>query len=518
MAGKSILMHQIRQIIELLSKNHSVRSIVRLTGISRNTVRDYKLLILQSKIPLPELLQLDDEPLAGLMSRKATVKQDETDRRKDFESRLEYFFAELRRRGVTRQLLWDEYRSEYSSGYSYSQFCDHLSKALKVRNAVMYFTHVPGERMMVDFAGDPLHYIDRNTGEYIKCEVLVCVLPYSNYTYVEALRSQKQDEFISGLSNALYYIGGAPQCIKCDNLKTAVTKSNRYEPTFTEAMNYFGQYYGLTVMAARVRKPRDKASVEKAVSDSYKRIYAPLRNELFYSLAELNQAIRIQLEKHHEWNFKGKEYSRKMIFESDERLLLKSLPQTKYVIKHTTMAKVQKNYHIILGEDFHQYSVPYTLIGKTVKLIYTNEIVEIYHDHIRIAFHSRNYKKHGYTTLQSHMPANHVHMSERKGWNADTFMNLAEAIGPSVSQFIGRLLSSKVFPEQTYNSCLGIFRLGKQYGNDRLEAACKRAAESPYANYGVIQNILKNNLDKTDQQEINFIPVHDNIRGSTNYQ
>ena len=226
MAGKSILMHQVRQIIELFSKNHSVRSIVRLTGISRNTVRDYKLLILQSKIPLPELLQLDDEALAGLMSRKATVKQDETDRRKDFESRLEYFYAELRRRGVTRQLLWDEYRSEYSSGYSYSQFCDHLSKAMKVRNAVMYFTHVPGERMMVDFAGDPLHYIDRNTGEYIKCEVLVCVLPYSNYTYVEALRSQRQDEFISGLSNALYYIGGAPQCIKCDNLKTAVTKSN----------------------------------------------------------------------------------------------------------------------------------------------------------------------------------------------------------------------------------------------------------------------------------------------------
>lgn len=283
-------------------------------------------------------------------------------------------------------------------------------------------------------------------------------------------------------------------------------------------MDFFGQHYGLTVMAARVRKQRDNASVESAVSIAYKRIYAPLRDQVFYLLAELNHAIRIQLEKHLTWNFKGKNYSRKMIFESEERHLLKPLPENRYVIKHTALAKVQKNYHIILGEDFHQFSVPYTLIGKTVKLIYTNDLVEIYHDHKRVAFHSRNYKKYRYTTLQSHMPANHLHMHERKGWNADTFMNRAALIGPSVQHFISSILSTKVFPEQTFNSCLGIFRLGKQYGNDRLEAACKQAAESPFANYGIINNILKNNLDKTLQPELNFIPDHDNIRGSTHYQ
>ena len=511
-------MHQTKQIIELLSKRYSIRSIVRLTGISRNTIRDYRMRFTQSQIPLADLLKLDEDFLTTLLERKEIIQQDESDRRKDFQNRLEYFSSELRRRGVTRQLLWDEYRCENPSGYSYSQFCDHLSKALKIRNAVMHFTHQPGEQMMVDFAGDPLHYIDRSTGEIISCQVLVCVLPFSNYTYVEALRSQKQDEFVSGLSNALYYMGGSPQSIKCDNLRSAVTKANRYEPTFTEAMDYFGRHYGLTVMAARVRKPRDKASVESAVSIAYKRIYAPLRDQNFYSLAELNHAIRIQLEKHHAWNFKGRNYSRKMFFESEEKHLLKPLPENKYVIKHTAMAKVQKNYHIILGEDFHQYSVPYTLIGKTVKLIYTGDLVEIYQDHTRIAFHSRNYKKYGYTTLQSHMPSNHQHMAQRKGWDADTFINRADAIGPSAKHFISRILSSKVFPEQTFNSCLGIFRLGKQYGNDRLEAACKRAAQSPYANYGIIQNILKNNLDKTIQPEINFIPDHDNIRGSTNYQ
>ncbi|HNS11684.1 MAG TPA: IS21 family transposase [Bacteroidia bacterium] len=511
-------MHQIKQIIEFLSKDYAVRSIVRLTGMARNTVRDYKLRIRASQLSFKELLAMDQESLITIMERKPVPDQDAIDRKKDFEERLDYFSSELRRRGVTRQLLWDEYRMENPSGYSYSQFCDHLSRAQEIKNAVMYFTHRPGEQMMVDFAGDPLHYIDRSTGEIIKCEVLVCVLPYSNYTYVEALRSQKQEEFVCGLSNALYYMGGVPQSIKFDNLRTAVTKASRYEPTFTEAMDFFGSYYGTTVMATRVKKPRDKASVESAVSIAYKRIYAPLRNQVFYSLSEMNKAIRSQLEKHHVKDFQRKSYSRKWIFETEEKPLLKPLPENPYVIKRTTQAKVQKNYHVILGEDFHQYSVPYNLIGKTVKIIYTRDSVEIYHDHKRVAFHCRNYKRHGYTTFESHMPSNHKHMVERKGWNQDTFMNRAETIGPATREFISRILSSKVFPEQTYNSCLGIFRLGSHYGNDRLEAACKRAAVSAYANYGIIQNILKNNLDKDIQPEINFIPDHENIRGSTSYQ
>lgn len=518
MAGTTISMHQIKQIIELLLKNHSSRSIKRLTGIARNTIASYKLILERSNVPFDQLLLMQDDALNDLVCGSSSNKEAESDRRKDFQNRLAYFESELRRRGVTRQLLWDEYRSENSSGYSYSQFCDHLVRELKTKNAVMHFSHTPGEQMMVDFAGGLLHYIDRSTGEIIPCQVLVCILPYSNYTYVEALRSQKQEEFVSGLSNALHYLGGVPQSIKCDNLRSAVTKANRYEPTFTEAMELFGQHYALTVMAARVRKPRDKASVENAVSVAYKRIYAPLRDQLFYSLRELNHAIGLQLEKHNAWNFKGKDYSRKVIFENEEKPHLKTLPENRYIIKHTTQAKVQRNYHVILGEDFHQYSVPYTLIGKRIKIIYTTDLVEIYFEHKRVALHSRNYKRHSYTTLQSHMPANHKYMAERKGWNADTFMNRAETIGTSTTIFIGRILSSKSFPEQTYNSCLGIFRLGKQYGNDRLEAACKRAAESPYANYGIIQNILKNNLDKNNQPEINFIPDHENIRGSTSYQ
>lgn len=518
MAGKTISMHQLKQIIELLKSNHSARSIARLSGIARNTIAEYKLILEQSKIPFEQLLLLCDDELFSLINKNNVASEISSQRWTDFLNRLNYFSSELRRRGVTRQLLWDEYKSDYLEGYSYSQFCAHLSKELRKTNAVMHFTHRPSEQMMVDFAGDTMSYVDRSTGEIISCQILVCILPFSNYTYIEALRSQKQEEFVSGLSNALYYIGGAPQSMKCDNLRTAVTKSSRYEPTFTEAMNFFGQYYGLTVMAARAYKPRDKASVENAVSVAYKRIYAPLRDQTFYSLKELNHVIQLQLEKHNDWNFKGRDYSRKMVFEKEEKQLLKLLPEQPYVIRHTAQAKVQKNYHIILGEDFHQYSVPYTLIGQTLKIIYTNDLVEVYHEHKRVALHTRNYKKYGYTTMHAHMPANHQHMHERKGWDIDMFMNQAELIGPSTKLFIGRILSSKVFPEQTFNSCLGIFRLGKQYGNDRLEAACKRAGESPYANYGILQNILKNNLDKTIQVESNFIPLHENIRGKSDYK
>lgn len=240
MAGKPNNMHQIKQVIELLTKGYSIRSIARMSGIARNTISVYKLQFDCCKHSFEQLLLLDDQSLVELLFKKNDESPTSSERLNDFENRIDYFLSELRRRGVTRQLLWDEYRNDFPEGYSYSQFCEHLSKELKIKNAVMHFTHRPGEQMMVDFAEDALSYVDRTTGELHSCQVLVCVLPYSNYTYVEALRSQKQEEFISGLSNALNYINGAPQSIKCDNLRSAVTKASRYEPVFTEAMGFFG--------------------------------------------------------------------------------------------------------------------------------------------------------------------------------------------------------------------------------------------------------------------------------------
>lgn len=521
--SQPLRMHQIKRIIELYQEGRGIWETKRLTGLSRNTIREYLKRIQSSGLTPAQMLALDDESLKPFMYADA-FEQGHAGRKVDaryeiISKDLDRYCSELRRRGVTRQLLWEEYRKDNPDGYGYSQFCEHLRQHSQKDHAVMHFTHRPGEQLQVDFAGDKSGYVDRSTGEWIECEVLICTLPYSNYMYVEALRSQKQEDFIKGLSNALHYLGGVPLSIKCDNMKTAVVRANRYEPQFTEAMDHVAAHYDTTILTARVRKPRDKGSVEKGVDLTYKRIYAPLRDQSFYSLEELNAAFRIQLELFHGRPFKNKAGSRKQWFESEEKQTLKELPITPYEIKHVTYSKVQRNYHVILGEDRHQYSVPYTLIGKRLKIIYTSDTVEVYDGLNRISIHKRSYKKNAYTTLAEHMPANHRHVAQQRGWDDEYFLRQASYIGQSVQQVVKKILESRAFYEQTYNSCLGILRLGKQYGNLRLEAACQRALTSSNVNYGIVANILKNHLDKiSPAQSTPDIPEHEQIRGPQTYQ
>lgn len=515
-------MHQIKRIIEFHQQGHSIRQIGRLSGTSRNAIRAYLRRISLSGQSMEELLKLEDESLMAIVQVDAIEKNRSgrsiDDRYGSIESKLEYYKSELTRRGVTRQLLWKEYRSDHPEGYGYSQFCEHLGRHLKRDQAVMHFVHQPGEQLQVDFAGGKLGYVERSTGEWMGCEVLVCTLPYSNYVYVEALRSQKQEEFIKGLSHALHYLGGVPPSIKCDNMRTAVVRANRYEPSFTEAMEYMAAHYSTTILTARVRKPRDKASVEKAVDLTYKNIYAPLRDQIFHSLEELNAAIRKQLEEFNHKPFKGKEGNRKQWFEEQEKPRLKELPSSPYLIKSVTQSKVQRNYHVILGEDRHQYSVPYTLIGKRLKVIYTTDTVEVY-DHLqRVALHKRSYKKNGYTTIAEHMPPNHKHVTEQRGWDDEYFLREASYRGQAIQAVIKKILASKAFYEQTYNSCLGILRLGKQYGSQRLEAACQRALLAPTVNYGMIANILKRHLDQASPDSIQTTPPHEQVRGPQTYR
>ena len=515
-------MHQIRRIIELHQQGRSIRETERLTGLSRNTIRAYLRRISASGLTGSELLSLDEGSLIPIVHVEAIEKscsgRTVDKRHVSFESRLEYYCSELRKRGVTRYLLWKEYRTDHVEGYGYSQFCEHVGRYIQRDQAVMHFTHQAGEQLQVDFAGDKLGYVDRSTGEWIVCEVLVCAMPYSHYVYVEALRSQKQEEFINGLGHALRYLGGVPLSIKCDNMRTAVTRANRYEPVFTEAMEYVAAHYGTTILTARVRKPRDKASVEKAVDLTYKNIYAPLRHHTFHSLEELNAAIQKQLGLFNAQPFKVKAGSRKELFEADERPKLKGLPTASYLIKNVTLSKVQRNYHVIVGEDRHQYSVPYTLIGKQLKIIYTIDTVEVYEGLSRVAMHQRSYKKNGYSTLAEHMPERHKHMVQQKGWDNEYFEQQASAIGSSTLRVVQRILQSKIFYEQTYNSCLGILRLGKQYGTPRLEAACTRIQDAPTVNYGMVANILKRHLDKTSPDPIQTTPPHEQIRGPQTYQ
>lgn len=520
--SKPLRMHQIKRIIELQLQGRSIRQTVRLTGLSRNTIRDYLRRVSSFGLSWQEFLSLDQESIGALVyvnaSEKSVAGRSIDNRLSDLKGHLESYALELKKRGVTKQLLWEEYRKVYPHGYGYTQFCAYLNQHLKIDEAVMHFTHQPGESSQIDFAGKKLSYVDRNTGEVIECESLVCVLPFSHYMYVEAIFSQKQEYFIPALGRFKKFIGGVTACIKMDNMRTAVQRSSRYEPVFTEAMEYFAVHYGTTAVTARVGKPRDKGSVEKAVDLAYKHIYAPLRNHTFHTLEELNVAIRKQLDLFNSRSFKNKPGSRKELFEQHEKPLLKSLPSSIYEIKRTTDSKVQRNYHVIVGEDRHQYSVPYTLIGKRLKIIYTSDTVEIYDDLKRVAIHKRSYLKNGYTTKVEHRPVNHQKVTEQRAWDDEYFLRNASYIGQSVQELVKRILTSKGFYEQTYNSCLGILRLGKQYGHDRLEAACKRALSASRVNYGIVENILKNNLDKLIESSSETIPEHHQIRGSKSYQ
>ncbi len=512
-------MLQIRRILQLLEQGQSKRKIALILHSGRHTIDGYIFKIEHSGMELHQLSKLSDADLGVLLY---TVKRDQSpDKRlEDLQTRLDYFHGELGRTGVTKLTLWQEYRLEVTDGYSYSQFCEHLVNDKRKSSATMHFEHRPAERVQVDFAGKMLSYVDISTAEIIKCPVLVCVLPFSGYSYVEALPSATQEHLYPALGRCMSYYGGVPMNVLSDNMKQYVKKSNRYEPVFSEVCEQWSLYYNTSLSATRVAKPKDKPSVEQAVHLTYLRVYAPLRNKTFYSLKELNDNILKCIDTHHNKHLQNRTYNRRELFEQHELSLLKALPAEPFVLKHTAMAKVQKNYHIILGEDWHQYSVPYQHIGKKVKIIYDAFEVEVYLDLHRIAVHMRNYRKHGYTTLAEHMPEKHRKYQQTKGWDADYFLGKAEQIGTGSHKIMSRILESKTFTEQAYNACIGLLRLSSQYGEVRFENACKRAVNASRVNYRLICDILKNNLDKEQPDQITIfssIPDHENLRGAQAY-
>ena len=512
-------MLQVRRILQLKSQGKSNRDIALEVHRSRNTVNEYVKLILRLNKSTEELLKLNDEELSSLVyDEPPSVELDQ--KFADFQQRIPGLCDELKKPHTTRMILWEEYRQMVCDGYGYTQFCEHLSRFLETRKAVMIFDHEPAASMMFDFAGDKIALTDYQTGEIIWCPVLVCVLPFSGFTYIEAMLSANQLRLLKALNNALCFIGGVPQSAKTDNMKQVVKKANRYEPAFEELAQQWSLFYETTMMAARVRKPRDKASVESHVNAVYNRIYAPLRNKVFHSLDQMNEALWEELDKFNNRNLQRCDYSRRDRFMLHEKVLLLPLPAGTFVPKNKVEAKVQRNYHITLGEDWHHYSVPYQYIGKTVQVIYDTDHVEIYLDTVRVACYRRNYTRNDHTTLPEHMPPSQNHYARVKGYNRDYFIEKATQVGESTANAIGKILEQKIFIEQTYNSCLGVLRLGEKYGSDRLEAACLRALTGYKVTYMGIKNILERNLDKVTPQTDLFIaiPDHENIRGPESYQ
>ena len=517
MANKLISMVIIRRILQLRTQGVSKNKIARMTDIHRTTLNTYLLKLESTGKTYEQLLTYSDEELTAIAYNLNNVNKPDG-RLKMLEGHFEYFEKELDRLGVTRLLLWKEYKEAYPDGYEYAQFCVHFSRYLDQKKATMHFDHLPGEYFQFDFAGKPLHYIDINTGEIIDCPVLVCVLPYSGYMYIEALPSAKGEFLFSALNRCLEYFGGVPRNALTDNTKQVVRKNERYEFTFQELAMQWAVHNNINLEATRPRKPKDKPSVENGVYISYLRIYACLRNEVFHSLHELNKRIRQLNDELNNRSFQKMPVSRYTRFNNEEKPLLRPLPSEPFVIKHVTHGKVQKNYHVLLGENKHYYSVPHKYIGEKTKIIYDEQNVEIYIGFQRIATHRRSFHG-GYTTHAEHMPEHHLRYKEMQGWNAEYFISTASKIGPCSQEAIRKILASKEFVEQTYKACIGLKKLSEIYGHDRFEAACKRALSGSRINYGIIKNILKNNLDKlqTQQMKIFEIPVHENIRGPQFY-
>jgi transposase len=515
MAGTTITMSNLKQIIRHRDNGMALQTISKTLGIARNTVKKYLQLVDSKGLTYEELLCRSDEELSALLN---DPDQKSEQRQQDLQSFFPFMESELKRTGVNRWVLWGEYRQKHPDGYSYSQFCDNYRQWSAGLSASMRIEHLPGDKLFIDFTGDRLLIVDPVTGEVTYMEVYVGTFGYSQYSYVEAVPSQRKEDFIAATENALHYFGGVPRALVPDNLKSAVTKADKYEPVINPDFLDFANHYGSAVFPARSRKPKDKALVEKTVSVVYSRIFAPIRNKVYYDIRTLNKDILHHLETHNSTPFQKRPESRKELFDREEKNALSPLPSERYELRQFKHATVTKTSHICLNPEKHYYSIPYRYIGKKVKIVYSVSYVSVFFDGERIAFHKRSLKERGYTTVQDHMPSAHRFVSE---WNPDFFLKWAKGIHPEVLHYIQVILDSYPYPEQAYKSCLGILGYDKKVGRERLVSAVSRASHYNTYNYSVITRILRSGMDAIpfDKEKQSGEPVdHENIRGAESFR
>ena len=515
MAGKRIETMDLRQLIILKKQGYSNRKIAPLLQISRNTVNDYTQIFESLGTNYDELLALDDVALKELCAPESEIS---ADRYKDLASQFEYFSTELKKPGCTLLTLWQEYRQKLPDGYGYTQFTYHYNLWANKLKASGKLNHKAGEKVFIDYTGRKLCIVDRETGEEKPVEAFVAILPCSQYTYVEASESQKRDELISSMRRCKEYFGGVTEAIVSDGLKSAVSKACKYEPVINKTFKDFALHYGCVVAPARPYSPQDKALVEGAVKLVYQRIFYPLSKMTFFSIPELNAAIRDLLVKYNNYVFQLTNYSRRELFLSTEKEYLKPLPATPYEVRKYAKPKVQKMGYILLSEDKHYYSVPYRFIGKRVEVRYTSSVVEVFYNHERLCTHKRERQQPGkYSTQKDHLSSTHKAYSE---WDLSFFQRKGEKIGPETVKYITRLILQYSYPEIGYKQAMGIVQLTKGYEKSRIENACRRALVLERCSFRTIDNMLRSGADQLELPLPlnNHIPMHDNIRGADHYQ
>lgn len=420
--------------------------------------------------------------------------------------------AQLSRKGVTRALLWQEYKAVHADGFEYSAFCEHYRAWASTQDAVLRLAHTPGDKLFVDYAGHTMGVVDRLTGEIRTAQIFVAVLGHSSYTYAEATWTQTLPDWIGAHVRALDFIGGVPQAIVPDNLKSGVMRAHRYDPDINPSYQDFAEHYGTTVLPARPLKPRDKAAVENGVLICERFILARLRDVIFFSLAALNDAIRMLIVELNAKPFQKRDGSRKSVFDSVEKPALRPLPAARYEYATWKKAKVHLDYHVEV--ERHYYSVPHALIGKTVDVRLTASAIEIFLHGQRVAAHLRSELKASFSTIPGHRPERHqaiVDLSHEK------LLARAEAIGPATAGVLRAQVLARKHPEHALRASLGILRLAQDFSGAQLEAACHRALQLGSPSYRAIRALL-NAPAVTAQTELSLsLPTHANVRGPSYY-
>ena len=522
MAAERLSMRNIREILRqkwLLGRSH--REIAKSVGVSAGSVGSIVGRAHAAGLDWVQVEEAPDDVLENLLYGRAGGAMRKVCAPPD----MEHIHAELSRAGVTLELLHLEYLQNHPDGYRYSRFCELYRRWRKRQRLSMRQVHRAGEKLFVDYSGKKPHLVDPNTGEPIFVELFVGVLGASNYTYAEATLTQQVADWIGSHVRCFAFLGGVTRDVVPDQLKSAVTKACRYEPSIQRTYEEFASHYGTSVLPARPAHPKDKAKVERAVQAVQRWVLARLRSRKFFGLDELNEAIHELVDELNGRVMKTYGKSRRDLFEQIDRPALRALPHEPFAIGDWLTARVNIDYHVAV--DGHYYSVPYryahdprTLQGTLLDVRLGKSTVEVFLHNKRIASHPRSFKRGRHTTCGEHMPSSHRAQAE---WSPSRLVRWGMSVGTNTGQLVEAILTERPHPEQGFRSCLGVLRLSKKYGKERLETACGMGLRVHARSYRHIESILQHGLDRvqpavTDNPKQAPRAAHENVRGPDYYR
>ena len=500
---RRVEMPKVKEILKLKNEmGMSLREIGNACGCGKSTVSDILTRAEKGGVKWPNELnerQLVQKLYPPIEGSKPSYEPD-----------VEYIFQEMKKKDVTLMLLWEEYKAKYPEGLMYTQFCERYREFKKTNKLVLRKEHKAGQEVETDWAGSTISYVDRKIGEVKEAYIFVAVLPASSYPFAYAYVNMKAYSWIDAHVRAYKHFSGVPRFTICDNAKTAVTKTDIYDPVLNQSFYDMALHFNTVIMPARSYRPKDKGAGENAVQNVERRIIAALRNHQFFSVTDINDAIEVELDKLSNRAFKKIEGTRLTAFENIDKPYLQPLPLQKYEYAEFKEAKVPFDYHVEWDGFF--YSVDHTYVGQNCMIRATISTIEVFVNNERVCVQARNYNKFKrYTTLPEHMPEAHKAVA---GWSDERFVSWASKIGPNTADFIRNVLDSREHPVQSYRACMGIMRLGNKYSTETMEAACKRAIDSNVNSYKYFEMIVKQECQAMGNQKCDKPPARSsNIRG-----